>query len=80
MVLVDYKTIGGEDLKYHVKKAIKNILHANIDVHSRRLIAELPGYGEKFISKLQYYCANTTFSDKIRYDRLFQHVTHKGGE
>ena len=51
-VLIDYITIGGEDIKYHVKKTIVNILHENIDVHSRRLISEVPGDGVKLISKL----------------------------
>ena len=49
-------------------------------VHSRRLIAELPKYGINCIEKLQSHCANMTFSDKSRYDRTFQQVTHKGGE
>ena len=57
-----------------------NLLHTNIDVHSRRLISELPGHVIKCISKLQYNCANMKFSDKSKYDRLFQQVTHKGGE
>ena len=30
--------------------------------------------------KPQSHCANMTFSDKSRYDRLFQKVTHKGGD
>ena len=77
---MDYPKIGGEDINRKQKKAIRNILHANIDVHSRRLISELQGDGVKFISKLQSHCANTKFSEKIRYDRLFQKVTHKGGE
>ena len=34
----------------------------------------------KFISKIQSHCANMTFADKIKYDRIFQKVTHKGGE
>ena len=55
-------------------------MHANIDVHSRRLISEFPKYGVKFIEKLQSHCANMTFADKSRYDRTFQQVTHKGGE
>ena len=46
-VLLDYSKIVGEDLKYFVKKSIRNLLHANIDVHNRRLIAELPGDGVK---------------------------------
>ena len=55
-------------------------MHANIDVHNRRLMAEFPGYGVKFIEKIQPHCANMTFSEKIRYDRIFQQVTHKGEE
>ena len=42
--LLHYPTIGGEDLKY-IKKAIRNLLQENIDVRSRRLIAEFPGDG-----------------------------------
>ena len=57
-----------------------NLLHANIDVHSRRLISEFPIDGIKCIEKLKSHCANMTFSDKIRYDRTFQQVTHKGVE
>ena len=41
-VLIDYPRIGGKDMEGFAKKAIRNLLHANIDVHSRRLIAELP--------------------------------------
>ena len=51
----------------------------NIDDHSRRLIAEFPVNGVKCISKLQSHCANTTISNKSRYDRLFQKVKHIGG-
>ena len=58
---------------------MRNILHTNIDVHSRRLISEFPGGGIKCIEKLQSHCANINFSDKSRYDRIFQQVTHKGG-
>ena len=57
-----------------------NLLHANIDVHSRRLIAEFPRDGIKCIEKLQSHSANMTFADKSRYDKTFQQVTHKGGE
>ena len=79
-VLLDYSKIVGEDLKYFVKKSIRNLLHANIDVHNRRLIAELPGDGVKWTSKLQSHCANMNFSDKSKYDRIFQQVTHKWGD
>ena len=55
-------------------------MHANIDVHSRRLIAELPGYGIKCTEKVQSHYANMTFFGKSRYARIFQQVTNKGGE
>ena len=55
-------------------------MHANIYVHSRRLIAEFPMDGIKCIEKLQSHCANMNFSDKSIYARIFQQVTHKGGE
>ena len=80
MLLVDYPTTGGGDIKEHVNKAIRNLLHANIDVHSIRLISEFPVDGVKCISKLQYHCANMTFADKISYDSPFQQVSHKRGE
>ena len=38
-VLLDYPKIGGENIKEFSKKAIRNILHTNIDMYSRRLIA-----------------------------------------
>ena len=53
-------------------------MHAKIYLQSRRLIADLPGDGVKFISKLHSHYANMTFSGKSRYDRIFQQVTHKG--
>ena len=64
-VLLDYPKTGGGDIKDVVKKVIMNILNASIDVHNRRLIVEFPGYGVKFIEKLQSHCANITFSDKV---------------
>ena len=62
------------------KKDTRNILHANIDVHSRRLIAEFPKDGKSALKMLKSHCANMTSADKSRYDRIFQKVTHKGGE
>ena len=56
-----------------------NLLHANIYVNSRRLISELPRYGVKCIEKLQSHFANMNFSDKSRYGRIFQQLTHKRG-
>ena len=49
-ILIDCPTIGWEDIKYHVKKEISNILHANIDAHGRRLIAKFSVNGVKFPS------------------------------
>ena len=60
----------------YAKKDIRNLLHDNIDVHSRRLITEFPKDGIKCIEKLQSHCANMNFADKSRYDRIFQQVTH----
>ena len=79
-VILDYPKIGGGDIKYFVKEVIRNLLHANIDAHSRRLTDELPGDGVKRISKFHSHCAKMNFSDKSRYGRIFQKVTHKGGE
>ena len=64
----------------NMKKAIRNLLHVNIDVHSRILIAEFSKDGIKCIEKLQSHCANMTFDEKSRYERTFQQVTHKGEE
>ena len=63
-VLIYYPRIGGEYIKYSAKKSIRNILRANIDVHSRRLIAEFPADGIKYIEKLQSHSANMTFDEK----------------
>ena len=55
-------------------------MHANIDVHSRRLIADFSMDRIKCIENLQSHCANMTFADISKYDSIFQKVTHKGGE
>ena len=78
-VILDHPKKVEVDIKYHAKKAIRNILYTNIDVQSRRLIAELPIDGMKCIEKLQSHCANMTFADKSTYDRTFKEVTHKLG-
>ena len=77
---LDYPKTGGDDvIEDYAKKAIRNLLHANIDVHRRRFIAEFPNYGIKCTEKLQSHCENMNFSDKSIFDRTFQQVTHKGG-
>ena len=45
----------------YAKKSIRNHLYANIDVHSRRLIAEFLKDGIKCIEKLQSHCAKHDF-------------------
>ena len=41
--LLYYPKIGGDYvIEDYAEKAIGNLLHANIDVHRRRLISELP--------------------------------------
>ena len=66
-------------LRIMQKKAIRKLLHANIDVHSRRLISEFPKDGIKCLEKLQSHFANMNFADESIYDRTFQQVIHKGG-
>ena len=53
-ILLDYPRIGGENIKELSKNAIRNLLHANIDVHSIILISEFPGDGIKFIEKSSF--------------------------
>ena len=48
-VITDYAKIGGDDIEDYAKKAIRNILHANIDVHIRILISDFPMDGIKCI-------------------------------
>ena len=78
-VLLDYPKIGGENSKYFVKKAIRNLLHDNIDVHIIRLIAGFSGDGIKCVAKLQSHCANITFAGKSRYERIFNKSHIKEG-
>ena len=78
-VIRDYSKLEGGNVKDYTKQAIRNLLHANSCVHSRRLISEFPKDGIKCLENLQSHCANMNFADKSRYDRTFQQVTHKGG-
>ena len=67
-VLLDYPRIGGDDIiEDYTKKAIRNLFHAKIGVHSRILIAESPIDGIKCIKKFQSHCANITFADKVMF-------------
>ena len=64
-VLLDYPRIGGEYIEGFAKKAIRNILHENIDLHSRILISDFPTDGIKwtrpFITKVDI----TVFFSKL---------------
>ena len=51
-VLLDYQKIGGGDIEDDAREAIRNPLHDNIAVHSRKLIAEFPKDGIKRIEKI----------------------------
>ena len=61
------------------KRAIRNLLHENIDVHSRRLIADFPKDEINFIDKFQSHCANITFSEKVDMTVLFKKSHIKEG-
>ena len=52
-VIIDDPKIGGYDIEDYAKNIIRNILHANIDVHIRILIAKFPLDGIKRVEKLQ---------------------------
>ena len=80
-VLLYYPKIGEDDaIEDYAKRAIRNLLHANIYVHSRILISDFPKDGIKCLDKLQSHCTNMNFADKSRYERTFQQVTHKLGD
>ena len=80
-VILDYPQIGEDEIEDYSKKAIKNILHENIDVHSRILIAEFPIYGIKCIEKFQPHCVNMTFSDKSRWsDQIMRTFNSKAAD
>ena len=51
-VLRDNPKMEGGNVKDYAKMAIRNLLHTNSCVHSRRLIAELPEVGIKCMEKL----------------------------
>ena len=63
--IIDDPKTGGDDIKNYAKKAIRNIFHTNINVHSRRLISEFPIDGRKCIEKLQSHFANMNFLTKV---------------
>ena len=50
-VLLDYPKIGGDDVKDYATQAIRKLLHASSDVHSRILIDEFPKDGIKCIER-----------------------------
>ena len=69
----------GGNVKDHAKIAIRNLLHANSCVHSRRLIAEFPEDGIKCMEKLQSHCANMTLQIKVGMIELSSRLHIKEG-
>ena len=51
-VLRDYPKMEGGGVKYYAKQAIRNLLRANSCVNSKKLIAEFPEDGIKYLEKL----------------------------
>ena len=78
-LLLDYPKIGEENIREFVKNAIRNLLRANIDVHSRRLIYDFPGYRIKCIEKLQSHCATMNFAEKVHMIELYRKYHIKEG-
>ena len=77
MLLMDYPSIRGEYFTEYSKQATWNLLHTYIDAHRQRLVYDYPGDGLQAITIFQPQCENIIFSDKIRYNRLYQKVVHK---
>ena len=80
MLRMDYPSIRGGVLPDYAKNSTWNLLNAYIYSHSQRLIDEYPGDGVQYISRLQYQCANMTFSDQSRYNRFFSKWYTKEGK
>ena len=77
MLLMEYPSIIREYFPDYAKKFAWNRLYAYINAQNQILIDEYTGDGVQAITILKSQCANMNFSDKIRYNRLFQQVIHK---
>ena len=53
-VIIYHPKIGGDDIEDYPKKSIRNILHVNIDVHSKRLIDEFPINGKSALKNCNH--------------------------
>ena len=80
MFLMDYLSIIREDFPDYAKKDTWKILHTYIYAHRQRFIEKYTRDVIHAITIFKWQCANMTFSDKIRYNRLFQKVVHKERE
>ena len=80
MLLMNYPSTRGEEIPDYDKKFTWNLLREYIDAHSQILVDECPGDLVQSISIVQPQCANMTFADQSRYNRMFQQLVHKGGE
>ena len=78
-MLMNYPSIRGEDFPDYAKKATQNLVHAYIYAYIQRLLDKYPGDGVQAITILKFQCANMRFSDKSRYNKLFQKVINKVG-
>ena len=79
-MLMEYPSIRGENLPDYANKDTCNLLHVYIDAHNQGSIYKYTGDGLQAITILKYQNEKMTFSEKIRHNRLFQKVLHKGGE
>ena len=71
-VILYYPRIGGDNvIEDYTKKAIRNLLHANIDVHSRRLIADFPKCGVKCIQNCNHIVQTWPFLIKVDKTGIF---------
>ena len=77
---MDHPSIRWEEIPDYAKQSTWDLLHLYIDTHSQISIDECQGDGVQAILIFQSQCANMTFDDQIRYNRLFQKVAHKRGE
>ena len=59
-LLPDLPKIGGENMKYFVKIPL-----GNIDGHSRKLIAELPGDGVNLLKNCNHIVPTKLFLEKV---------------
>ena len=78
-VMLYYPKIGGNDIEDYAKNSIRNLLHANIDAHSRRLIAELPMERKNALKNCNHIVQTRLFLTKVDMTGLFKRSHMKEG-